>query len=107
MADRDARIRERAYQLWEDEGRPEGRMYEHWGEAERQIAQEDATITAPAQPDEVPPASAPEEPAPMSGAEPALAAKPRRASRPKTAAERPVKRASSAKTTAPSKESLT
>lgn len=31
------RIRERAYQLWEDEGRPEGRAEENWAQAEREI----------------------------------------------------------------------
>ena len=31
------RIRERAYEIWEQEGRPEGREQEHWREAERQL----------------------------------------------------------------------
>lgn len=29
----DERIRERAYQIWEAEGRPEGREAEHWKQA--------------------------------------------------------------------------
>lgn len=35
------RIRERAYQLWEREGRPEGREAAHWDMAKEQIAIED------------------------------------------------------------------
>ena len=35
--DRAKRIAERAYELWEQEGRPEGRHHEHWIEAERQL----------------------------------------------------------------------
>lgn len=35
--DREARIRERAYQIWIDQDRPEGREHEHWAEAVRQI----------------------------------------------------------------------
>jgi hypothetical protein len=33
----EARIRERAHRLWEEEGKPEGRNREHWAEAERQV----------------------------------------------------------------------
>ncbi|WFU12688.1 DUF2934 domain-containing protein (plasmid) [Rhizobium sp. CB3090] len=33
-------IRERAYAIWENEGRPEGRHLEHWERAERQISGE-------------------------------------------------------------------
>ena len=33
----EARVRERAYQLWEQEGRPEGQEHAHWHEAERQV----------------------------------------------------------------------
>jgi Protein of unknown function (DUF2934) len=31
------RIRERAYQLWEQEGRPEGRHLDHWLQAEHEL----------------------------------------------------------------------
>jgi hypothetical protein len=31
------RIQLRAYQIWEQEGRPEGRQLEHWRQAEQQI----------------------------------------------------------------------
>jgi len=34
------RIRERAYQFWLREGRPDGRDAEHWRQAEREIAAE-------------------------------------------------------------------
>ena len=37
MTDRESRVRQRAYELWEAEGRPEGREREHWEEACRQI----------------------------------------------------------------------
>ena len=32
------RIRERSYQIWEQEGRPEGRDLDHWLQAERELA---------------------------------------------------------------------
>lgn len=39
--DREQRVKERAYQLWESEGRPSGRQDEHWGQARREIEEED------------------------------------------------------------------
>ena len=36
------RIRDRAYQIWLDEGQPEGRETEHWDLATLAIAQQDA-----------------------------------------------------------------
>ena len=38
---RDARIRERAYRLWLDEGRPEGRAEAHWDMATELVAIEE------------------------------------------------------------------
>lgn len=38
---RDQRIRERAYRLWEEEGRPEGRADIHWDKAAELVAIED------------------------------------------------------------------
>jgi DUF2934 family protein len=35
------RIRERAYQIWEHAGRPEGKSAEHWLQAEAEIAAEE------------------------------------------------------------------
>lgn len=32
------RIERRAYELWESEGRPEGREHAHWQQAQREIA---------------------------------------------------------------------
>ena len=34
-------LRSRAYQIWEREGRPQGRDLEHWLEAERELEAED------------------------------------------------------------------
>ena len=39
--DREARIRERAYGLWEENGRPDGRDTEFWERAEELIGMED------------------------------------------------------------------
>ena len=35
--DLQARIQQRAYELWERDGRPEGRDHAHWQQAEREI----------------------------------------------------------------------
>jgi hypothetical protein len=35
--DHEARIRERAYQFWVNEGRPDGRALEHWLRAEQEV----------------------------------------------------------------------
>ena len=40
-SDRDARIRERAYAIWEREGQPHGRHAEHWMQAKAEIAAEE------------------------------------------------------------------
>ena len=36
------RIRERSYQLWDQEGRPEGRHLDHWLQAEQELAAKNA-----------------------------------------------------------------
>jgi hypothetical protein len=36
--DREQRIQERAYAIWEAEGRPEGRERDHWQQAEHELA---------------------------------------------------------------------
>lgn len=41
--DREDRIKRRAYELWEAEGRPEGRQAEHWEQAAREIEAENHT----------------------------------------------------------------
>ena len=37
----EARIRERAYQIWEREGRPEGRDFDHWTRAVSEVQAEE------------------------------------------------------------------
>ncbi|TCU09618.1 DUF2934 domain-containing protein [Rhizobium sullae] len=41
--DREDRIRRRAYEKWEREGRPEGEHERHWQQAEKEIEGEDGT----------------------------------------------------------------
>ena len=50
QSDRDARIRDRAYQIWLEEGRMHGKEQEHWQRAEREIAAEDARTSSGARP---------------------------------------------------------
>lgn len=50
----DARIRDRAHSLWEEEGRPEGRALDHWLAAERNALGESA-----AHPDDIDRAAGP------------------------------------------------
>jgi hypothetical protein len=38
--DREHRIRERAYRIWEEEGRPEGRHEHHWSQAGQEVGDE-------------------------------------------------------------------
>lgn len=38
MIQRDKSIRERAYEIWESEGRPEGREAQHWEQARSELA---------------------------------------------------------------------
>jgi hypothetical protein len=52
MIDRNERIAERAYRIWEDAGRPEGQDMEHWLSAEAELegagpaeAEEDAVAS--------------------------------------------------------------
>jgi hypothetical protein len=42
QSDRDARIKDRAYQIWLSEGRRHGQHDAHWQQAEREIAAEEA-----------------------------------------------------------------
>ncbi len=43
MSDDKHPVRQRAYEIWEMEGRPEGRHAEHWHEAETALAREAAS----------------------------------------------------------------
>lgn len=38
MNDREQRIREHAYRIWESEGHPAGREHEHWSRAEQEVS---------------------------------------------------------------------
>jgi len=40
MTNRERRVRDLAYQIWEEDGRPEGAEARHWSEAERRYAAE-------------------------------------------------------------------
>ncbi len=46
MTDREHKIRQRAYGIWEEEGHPHGREQEHWHRAMREVES-----GAPAQPE--------------------------------------------------------
>lgn len=56
---REDRIRQRAHELWEEQGRPEGRHDEHWRQASSEIGEDggsDTGDTSPApRPQEDPP----------------------------------------------------
>jgi hypothetical protein len=41
MDDHNERIRQRAHEIWEEEGRPEGREYSHWVRARAEIGDEE------------------------------------------------------------------
>ncbi|SMQ74523.1 Protein of unknown function [Devosia lucknowensis] len=40
------KIRDRAYQLWDQAGRPEGREQEFWYDAQRELAEEEDVDTS-------------------------------------------------------------
>ena len=46
MDDREHSIRQRAYEIWEMEGRPEGRHQDHWQQAARELGA-DADLPRP------------------------------------------------------------
>jgi hypothetical protein len=83
-SDKEARIRERAYEIWAREGHPQGKEAEHWQMAEAEITAE-STIADRAAAGSKPRTEAPSAPAeaPEAGAAPPLrsrrAAKPARA----------------------------
>ncbi|WEX10435.1 DUF2934 domain-containing protein [Chelativorans sp. AA-79] len=45
--EREDRIRRRAYELWEQEGRPEGREWDHWVQAAREVEAEEGGHAGP------------------------------------------------------------
>lgn len=47
----DARVRQRAYEIWMDEGTPDGRAVANWFQAEEELAREArATLSDPGSP---------------------------------------------------------
>jgi len=75
MDEREEKIRERAFRIWEEEGRPHGRHAEHWRRAESEVAEErvrtHATHGRPMAPDAAAPGAAPTMPArPQRGKKP-------------------------------------
>jgi len=41
-SEKEERVRRRAYRIWEEEGRPNGKDKKHWERARREIEEEDA-----------------------------------------------------------------
>ena len=39
--DRQQRVKQRAYEIWESEGRPSGRHDDHWSRADRELGDQD------------------------------------------------------------------
>jgi len=65
--DRDKKIRERAYRIWQDEGEPHGKDVEHWHRARAEVeptSEAEATPDA-ARADAIPPEVAPARPEPQ------------------------------------------
>ena len=58
--DREDRIKQRAYEIWEMEGRPHGRDKEHWERAVREMEDDQAVIVAPPVAELMPPVAKPE-----------------------------------------------
>lgn len=54
-SEQEQRIRERAFQLWIDEGQPEGRDKEHWERAEKELGEvgEPRSEAPPLQPEPI------------------------------------------------------
>jgi len=70
--DREERIRQRAHEIWEREGRPEGREEQHWYQACEDIAvEEDGSLSAAGEEDPEPIAPPPPAKSPASIKEPA------------------------------------
>jgi hypothetical protein len=74
--DKEARIRERAYEIWVREGRPHGRDAEHWQKAEAEITAETGAVAdraaAGSKPQSEAPGAAPVAPGPGAGTAPPL-----------------------------------
>jgi hypothetical protein len=46
MTDREDKIRERAYGIWEEEGHPHGRAEHHWQRAAREVVEPPVPVSA-------------------------------------------------------------
>jgi hypothetical protein len=71
MGNREERIWERAYRIWEEEGPPEGRQEEHWRRAEIEVEDSRSRTLSPRGTPEIPEAAAPGAPPPIDAAKPA------------------------------------
>ncbi len=45
-SDLDKRVQQRAYEIWESEGRPEGRQQEHWQQARTELSEAQSEASA-------------------------------------------------------------
>lgn len=48
MAERENKVRDRAYALWQAEGEPHGRDRDHWTQAELELGDDDSAAAEPA-----------------------------------------------------------
>ena len=80
MSQKDKRIREFAYQIWESEGRPDGQQERHW-EMARILAEADA-VTVPATPRKTRAKTAGSAATDKPAAQPSASKKPRAARKP-------------------------
>jgi hypothetical protein len=71
MHNHEERVRERAYRIWEEQGRPEGRQEEHWRQAEIEIEDARTRTLSPRGTPEIPEVAAPGAPPPLDVATPA------------------------------------
>jgi hypothetical protein len=89
--DRQNRIRQRAHEIWEQEGRPEGAHERHWRQAENEMAAADAKPVKMPAATRKPAASAKPAAAKAAGPDAAKAAaapKPKAAAKPKASAKK-------------------
>lgn len=77
--DRQRKIERRANEIWQREGRPDGRANEHWRLATAEIEAEEAAAVRPAS------AAAKPQPAPEEAAKPAAKAAPKRGTKSRSA----------------------
>jgi hypothetical protein len=78
----EARIRETAYRLWQEDGEPEGRDQDHWAKAIEALTSAEPEPTTPAKPARKPAAKTAAKAAPPAAkkeAKPKAPAKPRKA----------------------------